>query len=80
MSVAQFVGTLKSKSALMIFARHANLKYKYGNRIFWCKGYYVDTVGKNEKKIQEYIKNQLKEDYAKDQIILKGYIHPVYEL
>ena len=55
LSVAQFVGYLKGKSALMIFDRHANLKYKYGNRHFWCRGYYVDTVGKNEKKIAEYI-------------------------
>ena len=55
MSVAQFVGTLKSKSALMIFDRHANLKYRYGSRHFWCRGYFVDTVGKNEKKIREYI-------------------------
>ena len=76
MSVAQFVGTLKSKSALMIFDRHANLKYKYGNRNFWCRGYYVDTVGKNEKKIKEYIKNQLEEDYTKDQITLKEYVDP----
>ena len=59
LSVAQFMGYLKSKSALMIFDRHANLKYKYGNRKFWCRGYYVDTVGKNAKKIEEYIKNQL---------------------
>ena len=63
MSVAQFVGTLKSKSALIIFDRHANLKYKYGNRHFWCRGYFVDSVGKNEKKIREYIRNQLEEDY-----------------
>ena len=76
MSVAQFIGTLKSKSVLMIFDRHANLKYKYGNRNFWCREYYVDTVGKNEKKIQEYIKNQLEEDYTKDQITLKEYIDP----
>ena len=76
MSVAQFIGTLKSKSALMIFDKHANLKYKYGNRSFWCRGYYVDTVGKNEKKIKEYIKNQLEEDYTKDQITLKEYIDP----
>ena len=76
MSVAQFIGTLKSKSALMIFDKHANLKYKYGNRSFWCRGYYVDTVGKNEKKIKEYIKNQLEEDYTKDQITLKGYVDP----
>ena len=76
MSVAQFVGTLKSKSALMIFDRHANLKYRYGSRNFWCRGYYVDTVGKNAKMIQEYIKNQLEDDYAKDQISLKEYMDP----
>ena len=76
MSVAQFVGTLKSKSALMIFDRHANLKYRYGSRNFWCRGYYVDTVGKNAKMIQEYIKNQLEDDYTKDQISLKEYMDP----
>ena len=76
MSVAQFVGTLKSKSALMIFDRHANLKYRYGSRNFWCRGYYVDTVGKNKKAIEEYIKNQLSEDIAYDQITLKEYIDP----
>ena len=61
-SVSSFMGYLKGKSALMIFERHANLKYKYGNRHFWCRGYYVDTVGKNAKKIEEYIRNQLQED------------------
>jgi len=76
MSIAQFVGTLKSKSALMIFDRHANLKYKYGNRSFWCRGYYVDTVGKNAKIIGDYIRNQLEEDYASDQISLKEYMDP----
>ena len=76
MSVAQFVGTLKSKSALMIFDRHANLKYRYGNRHFWCRGYFADTVGKNEKKIREYIQNQLEEDYVKDQISMKEYMDP----
>ena len=76
MSVAQFVGTLKSKSALMIFDRHANLKYRYGNRHFWCRGYFVDTVGKKEKKIREYIQNQLEEDYVKDQISMKEYMDP----
>ena len=76
MSVAQFAGTLKSKSALMIFDRHANLKYKYGNRNFWCRGYYVDTVGKNAKIIEQYIKNQLEEDYAGDQISMKEYVDP----
>jgi putative transposase len=76
MSVAQFVGTLKSKSALMIFDRHANLKYKYGSRNFWCRGYYVDTVGKNAKIIEAYIKNQLEEDLAADQISLKEFSDP----
>lgn len=76
MSVAQFVGTLKSKSALIIFDRHANLKYKYGNRHFWCRGYFVDSVEKNEKKIREYIRNQLEEDYMKDQVSIKEYMAP----
>ena len=65
-SVAQTMGYLKGKSSLMIFDRHANLKYKYGNRHFWCRGYYVDTVGKNKKRIEEYIRNQLQEDIACD--------------
>ena len=60
----------------MIFDRHANLKYKYGNRHFWCRGYYVDTVGRNQNTIKEYIKNQLEEDIASDQISLKEYIDP----
>lgn len=60
----------------MIFDRHASMKYKYGNRHFWCRGYYVDTVGKNTKKIQEYIANQLQEDIADDQISMKEYIDP----
>ena len=76
MSIAQFMGTLKSKSALMIFDRRANLKYKYGNRHFWCRGYFVDTVGKNERMIREYIRNQLKEDYEMDQISFKEYTDP----
>ncbi|MBQ3501077.1 MAG: IS200/IS605 family transposase [Oscillospiraceae bacterium] len=76
MSISQFVGTLKSKSALMLFDRHANLKYKYGSRNFWCRGYFVDTVGKNEKMIAEYIKNQLEEDFSRDQISLKEYMDP----
>ena len=71
LSVAQFIGFLKSKSALMIFDRHANLKYRYGRRNFWARGYFVDTVGRNEKVIKEYIKNQLEEDYMADQISLK---------
>ena len=76
LSVAQFMGYLKGKSTLMIFDRHANLKYKYGNRHFWCRGYYVDTVGRNKKVIENYIKNQLEEDFANDQISLKEYIDP----
>ena len=76
LSVSQFMGYLKSKSSLMIFDRHANLKYKYGNRHFWCRGYYVDTVGRNQNAIKEYIKNQLEEDIASDQISLKEYIDP----
>ena len=75
-AVSQIVGYLKGKSSLMIFDRHANLKYKYGNRHFWCRGYYVDTVGKNTKKIKEYIRTQLQEDIAEDQISLKEYIDP----
>ena len=76
LSIAQFMGYLKSKSSLMIFDRHVNLKYKYGNRHFWCRGYYVDTVGKNTKMIQEYIKNQLQEDIVNDQISIKEFIDP----
>ena len=76
LSVAQYMGYLKSKSSLMIFDQHANLKYKYGNRHFWCRGYYVDTVGKYEKAIKEYIDNQLQEDIMNDQISLKEYIDP----
>lgn len=75
-SVSEIMGYLKGKSSLMIFDRHANLKYKYGNRHFWCRGYYVDTVGKNAKKIEEYIRNQLHEDIANDQISLKEYMDP----
>ena len=75
-SVSQIMGYLKGKSSLMIFERHANLKYKYGNRHFWCRGYYVDTVGKNAKKIEEYIRNQLQEDLEYDQMSLKEYIDP----
>lgn len=75
-SVSQIMGYVKGKSSLLIFERHANLKYKYGNRNFWCRGYFVDTVGKNTKKIKEYIRNQLKEDYTADQISIKEYIDP----
>ncbi len=70
LSVSQFMGYLKGKSSLMIFDRHANLKYRYGNRKFWCRGFYVDTVGRNKKKIQEYIRDQLIEDHRGDQLSL----------
>ena len=76
LSVSQFMGYLKGKSSLRIFDRHANMKYKYGNRQFWCKGYYVDTVGRNKKVIEEYIKNQIQEDIAYEQMTLKEYIDP----
>ena len=76
LSVSQFVGYLKGKSSLMIFDRHANLKYKYGNRHFWCRGYYVDTVGRNKKAIETYIRTQLQEDIVADQISLKEYMDP----
>ena len=75
-SISEFMGQLKSKSTLMIFDRHANLKYKFGNRHFWAKGYFVDTVGKNEKRIREYIQNQLQEDKLYDQMSLKEFIDP----
>jgi len=76
LSVSSFMGYLKGKSSLMIFDRHANLKYKYGNRHFWCRGYYVDTVGRNKKAIEQYIRKQLQEDIAADQMTLKEYIDP----
>ena len=69
-SVSQFMGYLKGKSSLMIYEKWGNMKYKYRNREFWCRGYYVDTVGKNTKKIQEYIAHQLEEDKAADQLTL----------
>jgi putative transposase len=75
-SIAQIMGYLKGKSSLMIFEKYANMKYKYGNRHFWCRGYYVTTVGKNKKAIQEYIRNQLQEDYADDQLSIKEYVDP----
>ena len=75
-SVSQIRGYLKGKSSLMIFEKYANMKYKYGNRHFWCRGYYVDTVGRNKKQIQEYIRNQLQEDVANDQMTMKEYIDP----
>ena len=75
-SVSQFMGYLKGKSSLMIFDRHANLKYKYGNRQFWCTGYYVDTVGRNKKAIEHYIRNQIQEDIAAEQLCLKELVDP----
>ena len=76
LSIALFMGYLKGKSSLMIFDRHANLKYKYGSRNFWCRGYYVDTVGRNKKVIAEYIRAQLEEDYTLDQMSIKEYTDP----
>ena len=76
MAVSRFMGILKGKSALMIFDRFANLKYKYGNRHFWCRGYFVDTVGRNKTAIQQYIQNQLSEDKLVDQISMKEFIDP----
>ena len=76
MSVAYAIGYLKGKSSLMIFDRHANLKYKYGNRHFWARGYYVDTVGRNKEAIKKYIQNQLKEDEMADQMTIKEYYDP----
>ena len=70
LSVSAFMGYLKEKSSLMIFDRHAHLKYRYGNRKFWCRGYYVDTVGRNRKKIEQYIRDQLREDQIADQLTL----------
>ena len=75
-SVSQIMGYLKGKSSLMIFDRHANLKYKYGNRHFWARGYYVDTVGRNKKAIKAYIANQLQEDQIADQMSIKEYVDP----
>ena len=75
-SVSGFMGFLKGKSSIIIHQRHGNLKYKYGNRSFWCRGYYVDTAGKNAKRIEEYIKSQLKEDRLNDQLTLVEYEDP----
>jgi putative transposase len=71
MSVSSFMGYLKGKSSLMIFEKWGNMRYKYRNREFWCRGYYVDTVGKDTKKIQTYIQNQLKEDEISGQLTLE---------
>ena len=76
MSVGEFMGFLKGKSSLIIHERHANLKYKHGNRSFWCRGSYVDTAGKNTKKIAEYIQNQLEEDKLQDQLTFREYEDP----
>ena len=75
-SVSQIVGYLKWKSLLMIFYKHANLKYKYGNRVFWCRGYYVSTVGNNKSAVYNYVENQLKEDMMSDQLTIKEYKDP----
>ena len=75
-SVSSVMGYLKGKSALMIFERHANLKYKYGNRHFWCEGYYVSTVGLNEETIRKYIREQEQRDQAIDRLSVKEYKDP----
>ena len=75
-SISQIMGYLKGKSSLMIFEKYANLKYKYGNRHFWCRGFYVDTAGRNKKAIAEYIRNQLQEDKEAEQLSIKEYIDP----
>ena len=76
MSISSFMGYLKGKSAMMIFDKHSNLKYKFGNRNFWATGYYVSTVGRNRRAIEQYIRNQLQEDYTDDQMSIKEYIDP----
>ena len=73
MSVSSFMGFLKGKSSIMIYERWGNVKYKYRNRQFWCRGYYVDTVGKNAKKIEEYIRNQLREDELNEQLVMEKF-------
>ena len=75
-SVSQIMGYLKGKSSLMIFEKYANMKYKYGNRHFWCRGFYVDTVGRNKKVIEQYIRNQLQQDYEEEQLSIKEYVDP----
>ena len=76
LSVSSFMGYLKGKSTLIIFERHGTLKYKYGNRVFWCRGYYVSTVGNNKQAVARYVENQLKEDMLTDQITIKEYKDP----
>ena len=75
-SVSQIMGYLKGKSSLMIFEKYANMKYKYGNRHFWCRRYYVDTVGRNKKVIEQYIRNQLQQDYEEEQLSIKEFVDP----
>ena len=75
-SISQVMGYLKGKSSLMIYEKYANLKYKYGNRHFWCRGYYVSTVGRNKNAIETYIRNQLQEDHAEEQLTIKEYVDP----
>ena len=75
-SVSQIMGYLKGKSSLMIYEKYANMKYKYGNRHFWCRGYYVSTVGHNKRAVEQYIRNQLQEDYESDQMSIKEFIDP----
>ena len=75
-SISQVMGYLKGKSSLMIYEKYANLKYKYGNRHFWCHGYYVSTVGRNKNAIETYIRNQLQEDHAEEQLTIKEYVDP----
>ena len=75
-SISQIMGYLKGKSAMMIFERHSNLKYKFGNRHFWAEGYYVSTVGLNTATIQKYIREQEKEDQIMDKLKTKEYVNP----
>lgn len=75
-SISQVMGYLKGKSAMMIFERHANLKYKFGNRHFWAEGYYVSTVGLNTATIQKYIREQEKEDQIMDKLKIEEYVDP----
>ena len=75
-SVSQIMGYLKGKSSLMIYEKYANMKYKYGNRHFWCRGYYVSTVGLNKRAVEQYIRNQLQEDYENDQMSIKEFVDP----
>ena len=75
-SVSGFMGYLKGKSSLIIFQKYGNMRFAYRNREFWCKGYYVDTVGRNERVISEYKQKQMQEDYYADQIRMREYIDP----